>query len=271
MMDLFATLRPTPVAAGRYRLDVPDGLQQGRGAWGGVATGAMASAAQQVEPRFAVRTLSAQLVAPLIVGRHEIAMEELRRGSATTTLAARVIAADGRLAAHGVVVLGAPRAADAIADGVDLQPPADLAAGPDAVSVVPLGPPLAPVFVEHLELRPIAGLPYTGAVEVTGWVRPRDPLSGLDASVAIAMADAWWVAAMAQLDRPRPVGTLGFTVDLPTDPATLPRSEDGRLLPLLHRGRTIAVREGFTLEARELWTVDGRLATYNTQTVAIIR
>ena len=269
-MDLYAILRALPLARGRFALDVPDGLQQGRGAWGAVATGAMTSAALQTEQRFPVRTLSAQLVAPLLVGRHDIVVEELRGGSSTTTLGLRVADADGRLVAHGVVVLGAARAPDAIPDGVLLSPPAELAAGPDAVPAVPLGPPLAPRFTEQLEFRPITGLPFTGSPVAVGWVRPKDPVSGLDAAVVVAMADAWWITAMAQVVRPRPVGTLGFTVDLPADPASLPRTTGGRLLPLLHRGRTLAVCQGFTLEARELWTSDGRLAAYNTQTVAII-
>ena len=86
--DLSALIRPAatddPLC---FTLDVPDGLQQGRGAWGGVVTGAMVSAAQQVDPRpgMAVRTLSAQLVAPVLVGGLTLHVEELRRGSATNS------------------------------------------------------------------------------------------------------------------------------------------------------------------------------------------
>lgn len=269
-MDLAAVLRPVPLSELRFGLTVPDGLQQGRGAWGGVATGAMAAAAQQVEQRFAVRSLSAQLVAPLLVGDHEIVVEELRRGSGTTTLGLRVIGGDGALVAHAVVVLAGPRAPGALPDGTLIDVPQELAAGPEAVAVVPLGPPAAPHFLQHLQVRPMVGLPFTGADLVTGWVRPRDPVSRLDASIVIALADAWWVAAMAQLERPRPVGTLAFTVDLPIDPSSLPLLPDGHLQPLFHRGRTIAVRDGFAVETRELWTIDGRLASYNTQTVAVI-
>ena len=46
-LDLSALVRPTATDDPlRFTLDVPDGLQQGRGAWGGVATGAMVAAAQ---------------------------------------------------------------------------------------------------------------------------------------------------------------------------------------------------------------------------------
>ncbi len=277
--DLSVLVRPTLTDdPQRFTLDVPDGLQQGRGAWGGVVTGAMVSAAQQADPRpeMAVRTLSAQLVAPVLVGRLYLVVEVLRRGSATNTLAVRALDDDGELLAHGVVVLGAPRKGDAMPDGpawLGVVPPKELAAGPEAVPEVPVGPPLAPDFTTHLEMRPISGIPYQGGDtdETLGWVRPRGRVERLDASVVTALADAWWVSVMARMDRPRPAATVGFTLDLPFDPATLPRDAQGGIEPLFHRGRSVAAREGFTVEVRELWTRTGVLVSWNTQTVAVIK
>ena len=278
MVDLAALLQPVPTQdPGRFRIDVPDGLQQGRGAWGGVATGAMVGAVQQFDarPEFAFRSLSAQLVAPLLVGPATIEVAGLRAGTSTRTVSARVLDDEGGLVAHGVVVLGAPRPGDGIPDGpawLALEPPAELAAGPDAVDPVPLGPPIAPHFLRVLELRPISGLPFSGHPTgvASGWVRPHAAVV-VGAPLMVALADAWWVAVMAGLDRPRPVGTLAFTVDLPTDPADLPLEADGRLRPLFHRGRTLAARDGYAVESRELWTQDGRLASWNVQTVVVIK
>jgi hypothetical protein len=182
----------------------------------------------------------------------------------------------GQLLAHGVVVLGAPRRGADMPDGAGwlaVDPPAELAAGPDAVPVVPVGPPLAPDFTVHLELRPVLGIPFQGleAGCTAGWLRPRGPVSRVDAAVITALADAWWTAVMVRMDRVRPAATLGFALELPLDPSALPRDTDGVLAPLYHRGRTLAAREGFTVETRELWTVDGQLASWNTQTVAVIR
>lgn len=276
--DLAQLVRPTPTAdPGRFTLDVPDGLQQGRGAWGGLATGAMVAAAQMVDPRpeMALRTMAAQLVAPLLVGRAHVEVEQLRRGSATTTLAARVRDAGGGLVAHGVVVLGSARRGERMPDGPDwrgVEPPPELVAGPEAVPVVAVGPPFAPDFTVHLEFRPTAGIPYGGSTSdlTCGWVRPLGPVSAVDASVVAALADAWWVAVMARLDRPRPAATVGFTLDLPGDPTALPRAADGGLQPLFHRGRIVAARDGYTVETRELWTTTGELVSWNTQTVAVI-
>lgn len=280
-LDLAQLVRPTPTREpGRFALDVPDGLQQGRGAWGGLATGGMTAAAQLADPRpeMAVRTLSAQLVAPVMVGRALVGVEVLRRGSGTTTVAVRMTDEAGALLAHGVVVLGSARAGEAMPDGaawLSLEPPPELAAGPGAAAVAPVGPPLGPDFTVHLEFRPVSGLPFqgTGAAGdlAQGWVRPRGPVSTVDASVVAALADAWWVAVLPGLDRPRPVATLGFTLDLPGDPTALPRTGDGILEPLFHRGRVVAAREGFTVETRELWTAAGDLISWNTQTVAVIK
>ena len=270
----------TPLATedpARFTLEVPDGLQQGRGAWGGVATGAMTAAVGMVDPRpeMAVRSLSAQLVAPLLVGTAHIVVESLRRGSATHTLAARVLDGAGALLAHGVVVLGAARRGQDMPDGqgwLFATPPEELAAGPTAVPVVEIGPPIAPEFTRHLEFRPISGLPFQGASshETAGWVRPRGAVARVDAAVVAALADAWWVSVMARMDRPRPAATVAFTLDLPSDPSVVPRDGDGGIAALFHRGRTIAARQGFTVEVRELWTADGQLLSWNTQTVAVI-
>jgi hypothetical protein len=279
VLDLADLITPTPAGAPHhFTLDVPDGLQQGRGAWGGLATGAMVSAAQQVDPRpeMAVRTLNAQLVAPVMVGRAHLEVEQLRRGSATNTLAVRMRDGEGALLAHGVVVLGAARRGEGMPDGPGWQsivPPAELAAGPDCVPVAEVGPPLAPDFTVQLEFRPLIGIPYQGLETdvTTGWIRPKGPVSRLDAAVVAALADAWWIVVVVRLATIRPAATVGFGLELPLDPAALPRDGDGLLAPLFHRGRTIAAREGFTVETRELWTVDGRLVSWNTQTVAVIR
>ncbi len=277
-LDLADLLRPRPTGeAGRFTLDVPDGLQQGRGAWGGVASGAMTAAAQLVDPlpERAVRSLSAQLVAPVLVGRAQLVVEQLRRGSATTTVAIRVLDEASHLLAHGVVVLGAPRRGEGMPDGpawLAVEPPLELAAGPDAVELLEVGPPLAPAFTQHLEFRPVEGLLFRGEQTDTtsGWIRPRDPIAWLDASVVVALADAWWITLMARLSVPRPAATVGFSVELPGDPLAVGRTADGGLDALFHRGRTIAAREGYVVEVRELWTRSGTLLAWNTQTVAVI-
>jgi hypothetical protein len=260
-----------------FWLDVPVGVEQGRGAWGGVATGALTSAALQVATRGdqSVRTLSAQLVGPLTPGRAVVCTEILREGSATTTVAARVVTREGGVVAHAVVVLGSARAGEAMPDGPGwstLVPPPELSAGPGTLIPMPARPP-APDFLRQVALRPIVGLPFSadGRHEASGWLQPVAPISKVDAALIVALADTWWVAVMADLARPRPVATVSFACEVTADPATLRCDEAGRLEPLFHRGRLIAAREGFTVETRELWTASGQLLTWNTQTVVVIK
>jgi hypothetical protein len=290
-LSVLITPEPDPRSRGRSHLTVADGWQTGRGAWGGLVVGATvrALAAVEPEPQRRLRSLTAELVGPVPPGRHELRTEVLRRGSATTTVAARLLGPDagpdggpspdsppGNVLAHAVGVLGARRSTQGAADGpgwLTIDPPAELARGWQAVPVLEIGPPVAPRFSRHLEYRPIAGIPYSGATEGTalGWVRPRDPVAVVDDALVAALADAWWLSLLVRIDGVRPVGTLAFTFDLVGEPAALPRDDDGRMLPLLHRGRVLAAHDGYAVETRELWTADGDLLGLNTQTAAVIR
>ena len=217
--------------------------------------------------------MSAQLVAPLLPGRADVLTEILRAGSATTTVATRVLS-EGDLVAHGVVILGTARVGQQMPDegGGSASPPPELAAGPYGLPVLPAGPP-APEFLTQLELWSTAGLPFSGSAgnETCGWLQPLAPVSAVDAALLVALADTWWVAVMSRMTRPRPAATVGFTCEVTGDPATVQIGSDGRLEPLYHRGRLIAAREGYSVETRELWTAAGQLLTWNTQTVVVIK
>lgn len=285
-IDLFQLLHPQPQPGtgqgyeGTFELEVPDGLQQGRGAWGGVATGLMVAAAEFVggvagDGGLGLRSISAQLVAPLLVGPASVQVAPIRVGSATAVISATVRGANADPVASGVVVLGKPRAGAGMPDGPGwraLEPPDALARPAAEAPVVQIGPPLAPEFTRHLEFRPILGLPYSGSQSLTtfGWVRPLAPVPEVDAALITALADAWWVAVMARMPVPRPAATVTFSLDLTSDPEVVRRESGGRMEPLLHRGRVVAARSGYVSESRELWTSRGELVSWNTQNVAVI-
>ena len=279
-------LRTDP--AGGYVWRLPTGWAQGRGAWGGAVVGAAVRAVLAEVPDVLaagqhVRSVSAQLVGAVPPGEQRVRVEVLRRGSGTTTVAVRVegppagadgvAAGDDTLLAHAVAVLGAPRVPDLETGGWPHEdPPAALATGWRAVPVAALpGPPLAPEFVSRLELRPITGLPYSGGAEALGWIRPGDPPEVAGEDYLPAIADAWWTVLMPLLPAPRPVATISYALEVGIDPETLPHDEEGRVAPLLHRGRLRHAHQGHAVETRELWTEDGRLAAWNSQTVLVIR
>lgn len=294
-LDLVSTTPgPQGQAGGAARaFVVPEGWRQGRGAWGGLLAGPLLHAAARLGGEGQrIRHASIQMLAAAAPGPALVTTEVIRAGGATTAVDLRLLGAEadadgapqpghGTLA-HATVVLGRARAAEAGADGETwrtLEPPEALAAGSDATAVVPLGPPLAPEFLSQLEVRPVAGFPLTGEPDgqTLAWVRPRRPVgAGLDAASADvvlgALADAMWPATLVRLATMHPLATVGYALDLPGQVAPEALVDDeGLLVPLLHRGRLVAAREGYVTETRELWHPCGVLLSVNTQTVAVIR
>ncbi len=259
----------TTVDDGSWHL--PEGWTQGRGAWGGLLVGTAVRAAQALDVRAgeessprAVREVSVDMLGPVPPGDVPVRVSPLRQGSGTSAWRVEFVG-EGDVLASASVVLGQPRASDV---AQHLDPRVTMPAVPSwrDVALVPLGPPMAPVFTQHLEFRPLSGFPYQGVgSDVACWVRFPHTDAG-DAALALGMVDALWPAVLTTFAEVRPVATLTFAASLLVDPATLDPEE-----PLLHLGRLIAARDGYATETRELWTPDGRLAVLNTQVMAIIR
>jgi len=258
----FVTLTtPLPVAPGLFSLEVPDGWQQGRGAYGGFVLASIVRAIESTEDVVArpFRSLTAELPAPLLPGPAEVRVEVLRRGSGVTTVAARV-AQEGGIVAHAVGVLARARED---ASRCEIAPPV-LRPWQDLPPVEMSFPP----FAQFFEYRMTSGLPLSGHTSATTetWVRLRPPCPRFDAAHVAALADATWPALLATMREPRPMGTLTFMLQF------FPSYDDLELdAPLYHRGRVIAARDGYSAEMRELWTPEGRLVSLNQQTFVTIR
>lgn len=262
----------TTVDGGTWQL--AEGWSQGRGAWGGLLVGTAVRTAEAADLRPTeatssreVREVSVDMLGPVPAGRVPVRIRALRQGSGTSAWRVEFTADEGdeEVLATASVVLGQPRADDVAAQR---DPRLSMPHSPPwrDVALVPLGPPMAPVFTQHLEFRPLSGLPYQGtATDVMCWVRfPQSDHA--DAALALGLVDALWPAVLTTFSDVRPVATLTFAASLLVDPATIDPEK-----PLLHHGRLVAVRDGYATETRELWTPDGRLAVLNTQVVAIIR
>ena len=246
----------------RFSWVVPDGWHQGRGAFGGLVLGALVRALEAVAgPERPLRSLTAALPGPTLPGEVALRVEPLRTGSGVSTLAVR-LEQNGEIQAHAVGVLGRTRTEDH--DLVTPTPPAR----PDwrSLEPVPVEPPYGPEFGRHLEFRNAGALPFTKEPgPVRGWVRPKRA-ARCDAAWIVACVDAWWPAVIVHFDGPRPVGTVAFSLQLTDaleglDPAT----------PAFFTANAVAVRHGYAIELRELWSEDGRLLALNQQTIAIIR
>jgi len=249
-------------ADGAFAVEVPDRWQQGRGAFGGLVLATMARAVEAVvaDPTRTLRTLTAELVGPAKPGPARVVVEVLRAGSGVTTAAARLVQ-DGEVCAHAVVAMGKPRGAyDALALEAPVLP------GWEEMPVMHLGPPMAPVFTQHVEFRCAGPLPFSGVAvaETSGWVRLRRPGGRRGGEYVVAMADSWWPAMLSAETAPRPAATLTFALEV------VGEVEPGEA-PLAYRGRMLAGREGYAVESRELWTAGGKLVALNQQTFVVMK
>lgn len=250
-------------ADGELTISVPDRWQQGRGAFGGIALGALARALIHGEPDPArrLRTFTADLCRPLMPGEAQVRVEVLRRGKQLSNIEARLLQG-GEVVARGSGSLSVVRDASAPV----VRPPAPAPTNWRDAPAVPVGPPMAPVFAQHLEYRPTGPLPFSAGPDpvAEGWIREREPPTRYDAPMLIAMLDVWWPSLFALLDAPLRVATTTFTAELHTDPSAVPPTD-----PLYHRARVETQSEGFMLEYRELWSGDRLLAT-NQQTMVLL-
>lgn len=270
-MTLARALHLTPHASpangdadGRtFEWGVPDGWQQGRGAFGGLTLAALAKAgaATLAASDRPLRTITGEIPAAVAVGRARLRAKVLRSGSALATVAVDLAPYDGgEVAAHAVLNFGKTRDVGFDRAGAAVTLP--VFDGP-AIDGLPREPP---AFSQHFEFRPTRGAAFGGAADAVteGWVRLRDPGDVEPAIALIAMVDAWFPSVMAAMTRPRPFGTISFAAHL-FDRGWSPRE------PLYHRSRLLASQQGYFAELRELFTTRGELCAVNQQTMAIIK
>ena len=263
MGSLDDVITPTRAEAG-WRLEVPDGWQQGRGAFGGLVLGAMTRAlAGEVGDGRALRTLSATLMAPVVVGDARITVAILRAGSAVTTATAS-LTQGGTVAAQAVAIFGAARP-DTPSWG-RLAPPR--ATPWRELPDVRLPSPPVPTFLRHFDMRILAGGPYSGNTtgQVLGWVRPRIAPAHRDAALVVTLADCYFPVVLSEMTTPRPVATVSYHIELCAGLEGLdPKA------PLLHHATAPSASEGYVVDRRELWGEDGRLVALNQQVFVIIK
>jgi hypothetical protein len=256
--DVLAT--PVAEGPGRYRWLVPDGWQQGRGAFGGLVLGAMCRAGQHhaADPERSLRSIEATLVGPLLPGIAVLDVQTLRAGAGVSSIAVSV--AQEEVVAHGVFTFGRRRELGLPVPETDaLVVPAGTGDG----SRLPAPPP----FLRFFEMDLLPPGPFSGGrARTMGRVRMRNPGVLRDAAWLVAHADAWFPALFTAMTAPRPMATLSFSLHVGCDPQDLPA--DTRFV---HVGEGHALHQGYVCDRRELWTEDGRLVALNQQTIVVIK
>ncbi len=252
----------------RFRLEVAAGWRQGRGAYGGYTIGALIRAVEQSigDPARTVRSVTAELPAPVDIGPADITVELLRTGKSLTAARAALVQGN-EVRGHAVVVLAATRTSASPFAWRDLSPPEVTSWRAMAPLDMQRDRAAWPEFAQHFEYRPVAGLPVptAGPAISVGWVRPRVPCTVRDAGYIASLVDVWWPSAFTKFPAIRPCATIAFTLHVVSDLADLDPEA-----PLLYRGTAPVCSDGYFLETRELWGEDGRLVAINQQTFAVI-
>jgi len=254
------------VSEDTFEAHVPDSWQQGRGAFGGLVLGTMVRAARTFEADASrvVRTLSADIAGPVLVGPVRIRVRLLRRGQSLTNLQLE-LEQEGNVLTSALCTLSAARRVD-LPSRTPTAPQGATADWREA-EPLPVGPPFGPVFAQHYEYRSAGVLPFSGGGEAESvcFVRERSGEGALDASALTALLDAPWPSLFAVVKRPYPLGTVSFSAQfLPTD-EPLPADR-----PLFSPGRMYTLHEGYCVELRELWAGE-RLVALSQQTIAVLR
>jgi hypothetical protein len=261
--DLRTASTPTREGDRQFRIPIPPGWDQGRGAFGGLVLGALTAAMEacEGEPTRPLRSFTGAIAGPALVGEATIDVTPLRRGSGVSTWMA-TLTQSGEALAHATAVFGKTRTDDRVV----APPPAEIARPWRDVPVFPNAPPAGPGFARFMEYRTLGPPPFRGAPDsiAAGWIRPSAPLGCTRAADVVALADAWWPAPLGALSVYRPVATIAFTLQAF-------RTVIEGDAPLFHRGRVIASQDGYFVEHRELWTEHGELVSLNEQTLVWIR
>jgi len=247
----------------RYRLSIEDGWQQGRGAFGGLVLGALAQAivASEPDPARALRALTGQLPGPVPVGDSILRVAAVRRGTGASTWQARLDHA-GETLAVATAVLGRARGDEAAADLEKRATPAW-----SEVPVTPIGPPVAPRFLQHFELRPTGPPPFSGGEpRCEGFVRELAPPRRRTVADVIALSDVYWPTFLVRQSGPRALATVSFSLQLLASPGELEPTA-----PLFHQARELGRFGGFVAEQRDLFTPEGALVAVSQQTLAIVK
>jgi Thioesterase-like superfamily len=263
-MSFEVASRVERLSDGLFRAQIPDGWQQGRGAFGGLVVGVLARAAiaSEGDVQRSLRSVTADIFAPVLPGPADVRIEVLRRGKNLTSIDARLIQG-GALLARASVALGTPRKTS-LAHVPALAPPTTV--DWNSLPTIPIGAPMGPVFAHHYEYRSSGPMPMAGGgkAETTGFVREKACTTPLDAPAVIALLDAFWPAIYSVETQFHSVATVSFSAELLLDPRELSPAE-----PLQHVARLAGFDAGYMTEFRELWCGQ-RLVAMNQQVMALL-
>lgn len=253
------------------RFEVPADWQQGRTAYGGLASALAVQAMHDVAgaawpPEVRLRALQTNFIGPVAPGAAAIAVEVLREGKSVRQVLARLTTGKGEIAGIWVGVYGSPRSTT-----VDTLMPSAKALrwAPGEAPTRPFTPGQMPDLLSHFEVGWAAGAPpFSGG---TGWetslylrlVRDRADLIDTDV-LTVLLADLPPTPAISRLTRPAPASSVCWALELL--PLAAPVAADAwwRI-----DTQTRSAADGYANHSSTLWAPDGTPAAFGHQVVAV--
>lgn len=236
---------------------VPETWMQGRTAYGGLTAALALEAALRSQPGLPpLRSAQIAFVGPL-AGEVRVETTLLRRGRTAAYIEANVFDGD-KLGLKALFVF--MTALESSIDYADAARPE----APDFADAVPaMTHPDPTFFTNHLEYRHALPIEQRDTPDLMRWVRLKDR-GGLDPMVElIAIGDALPPAAMALFDRPGPISSMTWMLNLLTPQ---PVTTDGWWLS---RSTADLARDGSSSQIMQLWNADRQPVVTGMQSVAI--
>jgi acyl-coenzyme A thioesterase PaaI-like protein len=244
----------------RFRAEADETWLQGRSLFGGLQLAWLARAGAVVagEDR-ALRTLHAQLLAPVPAGSVTVAATVLRAGSRVSTVRAWLEVGDA-VVAEALATFARGWDGGLVHDVPAAAVPPSL----DAWRPLPRVPGL-PSFLQHVDLRmPAGAAPYQGGrAEVAGFARFHEG-GPWDAVHAVGVFDVLPPAALMAVRGVTPAATADVTVDLV---GPLPASSSDHVWI---SGAAQGGGRGLIAQRSGMWTTSGQLVGWMRQLVAVV-
>jgi acyl-CoA thioesterase len=259
-MDFTATLAGVARTGDGFTAHLAPNWVQGRAGFGGlVAALGLAAIRADSGLDWTLRSLSVAFVGPA-VGDLSIQVRKLRQGRTAAFWQADLLAG-GEVGTTVTACLGPDR--ESRARCVDDRMPTVPA--PDDCMAMPFLEGIVPTFLKNLDVRMAAGTIFdgSGSRDLIWWVRHRDTAAWGTEAGFIGLLDTLPPAAAGMIRGPFPLSSLTWMVDLP---GTGFDTADGWYLL---RSTTDYAGNGFTGQAMEAWSRDGRLVARHRQMVAM--
>jgi acyl-CoA thioesterase len=244
---------------------IAPGWGQGRATYGGLVAGLMVARAEALVGDLdrRLRSASVSFVGPVAPGAVTLEGTVLRAGSSATHVQVTLVQ-DGEPRAALLASFGDDRATAVAVDPTERNSPPRLPV-PATIDPIPYVPGALPDFFAHFELRPVGGMPFSGAAEPDfgGWMRFTQPPARFGDRELVTLADAWPPAISPMFDGPVALSSLAWTFE--------PVAWPGTDVPDAHWQydvRTLGAGDGYAHTHARIWNAEGRLRAVSSQTVA---